>query len=108
MMIANAGPGPLKIIAPTQHTAGLANGASIQVTSTLEMTLIQGGLRPYTYDWTDNGANVFIQASSSVTTMVRSTGTNSENNGSHIFILTQANGAATTVSINYTYVHGTL
>lgn len=107
MMGMAGGPGPFTLATNQASYGGLlANGVSILCTITAE-ALVNGGFPPYTYDWTDNSANVFVQASASATTMIRSTGTNVQNDGSLILVVTQANGVATTVSAAYSYIHGT-
>jgi hypothetical protein len=90
------------------HAQGgvMANGTSVQVTSTCEAR-ITGGFGPFTYDWTDNNANVFVQASSSVTTRLQSTGTNTQHTPTIILKVTQANGVVTTASADLVLVHGT-
>lgn len=99
--------GPFRFGVPTAHGGILANGTSLQVTATAEITLLTGGFPPYTYDWTDNSANAFVQTSAADKTMIRSTGTNTENTGSLILIVGQANGVFTTASIPFSYIHGT-
>lgn len=84
----------------------VANGTSISVT-TSAVAIVTGGFPPYTHDWTDDNANVFVQTSAASETGLRSTGTDVIRTGHVIHKLTEANGAVTTTSATFNIVHGT-
>ena len=83
----------------------VGNGTSVTVTATAT-PIITGGFAPFTYSWTDNNANVFVQASTSVTTRLQSTGTDVIRAGDLTLLVTQANGAVATASTTFNIVHG--
>jgi hypothetical protein len=83
----------------------LNNGTSVTVTVTAE-PIITGGFPPFTYEWSDNNANVFVQATTSATTRLQSTGTDVIRTGTLVFICTQANGVAVTASATFNILHG--
>lgn len=105
-------PGPLKaqIANGTSATSNIvhaiANGTSVAGTTTI-LAIVDGGLPPYTYSWTDNIANLWVQSSTSQSTAYQSTGTDTLKTGVFIVTATDAGGytAITTVSADIT--HGT-
>ena len=98
-------PGPVQIIMPSTLTGAIANGTSITVTGSI-VPFVAGGLPPYAYDWTDNLANVFVQASTSVSARFQATGTDVLHNGNAILRLSDATGNITTASASFLITQG--
>ena len=104
MMGALIGHDKLRVIVP--DIGGIvANGTSVNVTATCQ-AIIVGGFPPFTHDWTDTTANVFIQASSSITSRIQVTGTDTEHFGTLIYKITEATGVVTTVSAAIEIIQG--
>ncbi len=100
-------PGPVVITMPAGvFTGAIANGTSITVTGSI-VPFITGGLPPYTHDWTDNLANVFVQASTSASARFQATGTDVLHSGQAILRLNEAGGRITTASAAFVITQGT-
>jgi hypothetical protein len=99
-------PGPVQISLQGTLSGAVNNGTSVTVTGSV-VAVVVGGLPPYTYDWTDNVANVSIISSSSSIAKIQVTGTDVLHTGNVILRLHQAGGVITTASSNFTVSQGT-